>query len=459
MSGYAPTPTAAKQDAQTGILSRILLNIRDKLVIGFLPRGYPHSVTPDYTPYTVYQFLHSVTGTLTGTLSTQALLQALGLGAGAAVGLAATTNWIIKDGFGLLGGVIYAGWMGNRFDSSPKRYRFIASLSIQAATFAELLTPLMPHLFLPMASLSNIGKNIGWLASSATKASMHKGFLREDNLGDVTAKAGAQGTAAGVVGTALGVGLSYVAGTDPMTLFGLFVPLTAANLWWAYKANGAVVTRTVNLERGELLLREYVRVVVDGKVGRKGAPSSSLTPASWNDGAPSPFLPPPERVSDEEQFIFPYHSIFSVPLALEPYMAPCLPSLPPTRVSEFLSGNSLGPGGSGEHYRLLVVKKRPKSRLGLKKGDPVWTVCLWFLQDAKSEDILKGFYHSCVLRDMIERRPISSVEEGMERVQEGYAIVGETVGELMSSMEEKEWDVDHTYLGYRNARIVVGLAA
>lgn len=42
-------------------------------------------------------------------MSTQALLQALGMGAGVSIGLAATTNWIIKDGFGLLGGLIYAG--------------------------------------------------------------------------------------------------------------------------------------------------------------------------------------------------------------------------------------------------------------------------------------------------------------------------------------------------------------
>jgi hypothetical protein len=36
------------------------------------------------------------------------------------MGLAATTNWIIKDGFGLLGGVLYAGLMGSRFDAAPK---------------------------------------------------------------------------------------------------------------------------------------------------------------------------------------------------------------------------------------------------------------------------------------------------------------------------------------------------
>lgn len=48
-----------------------------------------------------------------------------------------------------------------------------------------------------MASISNIGKNIGWLGTAAARAAMHKGLALDDNLGDITAKAGAQGTAAG----------------------------------------------------------------------------------------------------------------------------------------------------------------------------------------------------------------------------------------------------------------------
>ncbi|KAJ3080999.1 hypothetical protein HDU99_006842, partial [Rhizoclosmatium hyalinum] len=59
----------------------------------------------------------------------------------------------------------------------------------------------MPHLFVPIASISNIGKNIGWLASSASRAAIHKGFTLQDNLGDVTAKSGAQSTMAGLLGT------------------------------------------------------------------------------------------------------------------------------------------------------------------------------------------------------------------------------------------------------------------
>jgi hypothetical protein len=37
----------------------------------FLPRGYPSSVTPDYLPFTLFQFAQSVSGTMAGTVSTQ----------------------------------------------------------------------------------------------------------------------------------------------------------------------------------------------------------------------------------------------------------------------------------------------------------------------------------------------------------------------------------------------------
>ncbi len=85
---------------------------------------------------------------------------------------------------------MFAAKVNTRFDSHPKRFRFWANLLIQFSNFLELLTPLYPGMFLALASISNIGKNIGWLATSATRAAMNHSLTREDNLGDVTAKSG-----------------------------------------------------------------------------------------------------------------------------------------------------------------------------------------------------------------------------------------------------------------------------
>lgn len=72
--------------------------------------------------------------------------------------MAAALNWIIKDGLGQLGGVIYASFVSDKFDSEPKRFRFQATVAMQGANVLELLTPLWPGSFLVIASISNIGK-------------------------------------------------------------------------------------------------------------------------------------------------------------------------------------------------------------------------------------------------------------------------------------------------------------
>ena len=68
---------------------------------------------------------------------------------------------------------MYAALFGYRFDDDPKRHRLFATSVLQISTFLEIVTPLVPHLFLPLASLSNVGKNIAMMASSATRAQMH----------------------------------------------------------------------------------------------------------------------------------------------------------------------------------------------------------------------------------------------------------------------------------------------
>ncbi|KAJ1981406.1 hypothetical protein H4R34_002079, partial [Dimargaris verticillata] len=112
-------------------------------VFAFLPQGYPTSVTPEYKPYSQWQFVHNVAGTVTSVLATQSMLFAMGLGAGS-IPLAAALNWVIKDGLGQLGGVLYACKVSNRFDSDPKHYKFWAGITLQAATLLEMLTPLFP---------------------------------------------------------------------------------------------------------------------------------------------------------------------------------------------------------------------------------------------------------------------------------------------------------------------------
>ncbi|KAJ2497404.1 hypothetical protein GGH96_005118 [Coemansia sp. RSA 1972] len=183
----------------------------------------------------------------------------MGLNAGA-LPLSAAINWVIKDGFGQFGGVIYATLVGQKFDSDPKHQRFWSSVWLQTATWLEMLTPLFPHLFVVIGSVANIGKNIAWLAMSATRASINKSFCKKENLGDVTAKSGSQSTAAGLIGTALGI---VVGGTMDVSVYTLilgFVPISLASLWGNYKSLLYTVTPTLNIERARLMLQDVILV-------------------------------------------------------------------------------------------------------------------------------------------------------------------------------------------------------
>ena len=121
----------------------------------------------------------------------QALLHAVGLGDGA-IPMAAALNWVIKDGVGQLGGVLFASVVSDRFDADPRYWRFVSSLALDASTLLELLSPLAPGCFLPIASVANVGKNVSFLSASASRAALHLALAREGNLADVTAKTGSQ---------------------------------------------------------------------------------------------------------------------------------------------------------------------------------------------------------------------------------------------------------------------------
>lgn len=195
-------------------------------------------------------------------MATQSLLTSLGIGSGTALPISATLNWIIKDGLGLLGGVVYTGLVSTRFDAEPKKYRWRASIALQLASLCEMTTTLAPSLFLPLASASNIAKNMAWLAMSGTRAQMNQSMCKRDNLGDVTAKAGSQSTAAGLVGTGIGVLLSaYFPGSIEHAMI-TFVPLSSLTLYSIYKSNLAICSRSLNIERLERILIKYFE---DGK--------------------------------------------------------------------------------------------------------------------------------------------------------------------------------------------------
>lgn len=249
-----------------------------------LPVGYPHSVHPNFLPFSAWNFAQSVSGSANGVLATQCLLVGLGLAASSngTLALAATLNWILKDGLGQLGGILFVARYGSNFDRDAKRYRLLASAMMSLASFFEMLVPVMPTLFLPIAACANVCKNVAWMGMSATKAQIHRHFSRIDNLGDLTGKAASLNTTASLAGTGLGVLLSSMFLTSAGSILPselvtrcllLSLPLTVFYLYASYKSCRLAVSPRLSLQRLDIVLKSLLPNVIKSDALVAGAES------------------------------------------------------------------------------------------------------------------------------------------------------------------------------------------
>ena len=151
----------------------------------------------------------------------------------------------------MLGGIILNSKLGQikGLDSNPKLYRLISSFLLDVSFYADLCSPKFPGLFLPIACVSNMFKNVSWLTASASRASIHSNLSLKGNLADVTAKSGSQSVAASILGTMGGVGMGMAFGGNWEVTIGVAVGLSAVHQggnWWSLRGLGI---RNFNRER------------------------------------------------------------------------------------------------------------------------------------------------------------------------------------------------------------------
>ena len=86
----------------------------------FLPEGYPDSVSSDYLEYQAWDTVQAFSSSISGSLATAAVLGGLGVGDAEATPLAATMTWIMKDGAGMVGRIVFAAYSGTSLDFDCK---------------------------------------------------------------------------------------------------------------------------------------------------------------------------------------------------------------------------------------------------------------------------------------------------------------------------------------------------
>lgn len=205
-------------------------------------------------------------------------------------------------------------------------------------------------------------------------------------------------------------------------------------------SSSTVVCETLNRQRGERIVRAWLE---------SGA---GVHQCQFNT-AFSRVVPSPETVSSAETFLVQYQSLFPVPLELEPLIESRLPYIDVSSFEEMAM--------TGENY-FVAVATGNDGRVGWwKRGErettaSTPTVCLWYSSTATPGDVIRGFYHACVLRWELEQRGGHIVKEECRKAeQQAREFVGSTAGQFIENLDEAGWSVDDEFLGEAGRRIEI----
>jgi hypothetical protein len=355
----------------------------------FLPLGYPHSVDPTYLPYQLYDGLQGLCSYWRGVVSTKAVFQAAGVGDAKATAMSAALNWAVRDGTGMIGGLLYSYVASSYFDSHVKECRLIlADVVNDVALTLDMMAPYFgPVGSVYILSLSTIGKTMCGITAGATKGRITHHFARQNgNMADLTAKESTQETLVSLVGMIGGV---YVAKMlEHSNIFWtwlMFGILTVLHVWANYKAVTLLKLATLNPERARVLFQTQIvgimsqNVQRDIQLGVKASPAESLTSAIQN-------LPAPEDIQESMS-----SSLWNL-------------LLPKIRLSSHIDFSKL------RDCSLFMsdVQRNIPYVIGHGGGS---TLYVWLTVGATMEDELRAYVHALLLQDLMSGNDESGVRK------------------------------------------------
>ncbi|TNN05547.1 RUS1 family protein C16orf58 [Schistosoma japonicum] len=223
----------------------------------FLPVGYPSSVSDDYLEYQIWDTIQAFASSITGALASQAVLIGVGVGNSSATILGASLTWMFKDGSGMIGRILFAGYHGINLDCDCKFWRFVADIFNDCALFLELISPLFDYLFIPLLCFANLLKSLVGVAGSATRAAIVQHQAIDNNLADVSAKDGSQETLSNLMAWFLNFILLYMVTGNQILIWLCFICCTTIHLYCNYRAVKCLKLRTFNRTRFHLAIQSW----------------------------------------------------------------------------------------------------------------------------------------------------------------------------------------------------------
>jgi hypothetical protein len=316
---------------------------------------------------------------------------------------------------------------------------------MSGANCLEALTPIVPHLFLPLASVSNILKNVSCLAQSATRAHIHREFSagarcaqdkggenKENNIGDITGKSASQGTLAGLLGTAVGLGMlaevipalekywnvsvvqEYGSVMGSSVGIASFCALNVISILSAYESNRVFVDRTLNQQRGETVFKEFIESWLRD-------PKILIEPRHLDQSDIS--LRHPADIGMSESFLRKFHSQFPTPL---------------------ISSNDIKQGSLTTFACNDITQDSYIIGISRDHGKAAVVLSLIGGTGPHSTVVLRGFYHSCILRHLLSTKSLQHVTDEKILIL-AHELLSKSFNVVFTKLQAIGWGVEYCY--------------
>jgi hypothetical protein len=225
----------------------------ERLLSVFLPTGYPHTVSADYTPYQIYDSLQAFSSSIAGLLASRAVLQGIGVGDENASATTAMLLSVLQESVGRIATILFAHWRSRSIEAECKMYRLAADVFNDIAMILDCCSPMLPKAFrVPFFCASSVFRAMCGVAGGSSKAILSSHFAKADNIGELNAKDSSQETVISLLGIwAGGFVLSNV--TSPFATWTWLLMLLAVHLSTNYAAVRSVAMRTLNRQRANIV--------------------------------------------------------------------------------------------------------------------------------------------------------------------------------------------------------------
>ena len=385
-------------------------------------------------------------------MATSAVLTAAGVGSAEATAMSAAVSWALRDGAGMIGGLLFSYAASAQFDSYVKEFRLFADVINDVGLTLDMLAPYAGRgRVLYITSLATICKTMCGMAAGATKGSITHHFATHGNMADLNAKESTQETLVSLLGMIFGVGLArYLhalekqddkAGQSISWL--IFMILTIVHVWANYLGVKILKLRTLNRERAEVALNSLVNECVD------------QCEDSVNNGKRI-------ELSDVERML---KTILTPTLTESLWSSSCKLFFPGGLHLGARVGDAFRGMEQFEISETMDAFKDERYFITLKRGRKREIISVVLCAGSTEEDELKAFVHALVLSALCKRKPCSLDDDIRHRRCTSTAsacvkqlfrtTVPKSIGGPSLSLKwlkERGWETNRLYLGFGRHR-------